>query len=205
MRMIFFLKKPLLNIHAVTVYPLQSRLLEIEYSDSSVAATLYSSGGSLHLRCCSKPSSQLSGRFQLSQKWCSLRWVLSLGYKTKSHGAKSGLYGGWGSVVILFWVKNSLTANDVWLGALSWWRNHLSVISQRIRWTSVFGSPTSSAINRTFKRRSLSRTAFTQATFFSVLEIEGRPARCLSSTHSFPSFNAFYHLKTWAKDKTTSS
>jgi len=62
-----FFKKPLLNIHVITVYPLQNRFLAIEYSDSSVAATLYSSGGSLHLRCCSKPSLQLSGRFQLSQ------------------------------------------------------------------------------------------------------------------------------------------
>ena len=60
-------KKYILNLHPVTVYPLQNRLLVIEYSDSSVAATLHSSGGSLHLRCCSKPSSQLPGRFQLSQ------------------------------------------------------------------------------------------------------------------------------------------
>ena len=65
MRMIFF--KKLLNICAITVYPLQSWLLAIEYSDSSVAATHHSSGGNLHLRCCSKPSSQLPGRFQLSQ------------------------------------------------------------------------------------------------------------------------------------------
>ena len=62
-----FFKKTLLNTHAITVHPLQSRLLAIEYSDSSVAATLHSSGGSLHLRCCSKPLSQLPGRFQLSQ------------------------------------------------------------------------------------------------------------------------------------------
>ena len=60
------LKKILLNIHAITVYPLQNRLLVIKYRDSNVAATLRSSGGSLHLRCCSKPSSQLSGRFLLS-------------------------------------------------------------------------------------------------------------------------------------------
>ena len=32
-----------MNIHAITVYPLQNRLLVIEYSDSSVAATLHSS------------------------------------------------------------------------------------------------------------------------------------------------------------------
>jgi len=40
----------LLNIHAITVYFLQNRLLVIEYSDSSIAATLHCSGGSLHLR-----------------------------------------------------------------------------------------------------------------------------------------------------------
>ena len=62
-----FLKKVLLNIHAVTVYTLQNRLLVIEYNDSNVAATRQSSGGSLHLRCCSKLASQLPGRFQLSQ------------------------------------------------------------------------------------------------------------------------------------------
>ena len=59
----------LLNIYTITVYPLQNRLLVIEYSDSSVAATFHSSGGSLHLRCCSKPPSQLPGRLQLSQNY----------------------------------------------------------------------------------------------------------------------------------------
>ena len=62
-----FFKKNLLNMHAITVYPLQSSILAIEYSDSGIAATLHCSGGSLHLRCCSKPSSQLPGRFQVSQ------------------------------------------------------------------------------------------------------------------------------------------
>jgi len=46
-----YLKKVfLLNIHVITVYFLQNKLLVIEYSDSSVAATLRCSGGSLHLR-----------------------------------------------------------------------------------------------------------------------------------------------------------
>ena len=66
MRMIFL---KLLNIHAITVYSLQSRLLAIEYGDSSIAATLHTSGGSLHSRCCSKPSSQLPELFQLSQNY----------------------------------------------------------------------------------------------------------------------------------------
>ena len=69
---------------------------------------------------------------------------------------------------------------------------------------SVFGSPTSSAINRTLKRRSLSRKAFTRATLFSVLEVEGHPARCSSSTLSLPSLNALCHLRTWDEDKIAS-
>ena len=76
--------------------------------------------------------------------------------------------------------------------------------SVMIRWTSVFGSPTSSAINLTLKCRSLSRTAFTRATLFSVLEVEGRPARSSSSTPSLPSLNALYHVRTWDEDKTAS-
>jgi len=74
-------------------------------------------------------------------KMCPLRWVLNMGNKKKSHGAKSGLYGGWGCIVILCWAKNSLTATDVWLGALSWWRNQVCAIflmrrsSVMIRWT----------------------------------------------------------------------
>jgi len=75
--------------------------------------------------------------------------------------------------------------------------------SVMIRWTSVFSSPTSSAINLTLKRRSLSRTAFTRATLFSVLEV-GCLARCSSSTPSLPSFYALYHLRTWDEDKTAS-
>jgi len=55
--------------------------------------------------------------------------------------------------------------------------------SVMIRWTSVFGSRTSSAINRTIKCRSLSRTAVTRATLFSVLKLKDalrtvRPQRC---------------------------
>ena len=35
-------------------------------------------------------------------------WVLNLGNKNKSHGAKSGLYCGWGSVVILLHVETRI-------------------------------------------------------------------------------------------------
>jgi len=74
-----------------------------------------------------------------------------------------------------------------------------------IQWMSVFSSPTFSAINHTLKRRSLSRTAFTWATLFSVLEVVRRPARSSSSTLSLLSLNALCHLRTWAEDKTASA
>jgi len=76
--------------------------------------------------------------------------------------------------------------------------------SVMIRWTSVSGSSTSSAINRTFKRRSLSRTTFTRATLFSFLEVERRPVHCSSSLLSLPFLNALCHPKTWDEDKTAS-
>jgi len=174
----------------------------IEYSDSSVAATLHCSAGSIHLRWCSKPSSQLPGRFQLSQN--DVLWVgFELGEKNKSHGAKSGLYGGWGSVMILFWAKNSYRS-DKFFGTSFAQIFLMCRSSVMIRWTSVFGSPMSSAINRTFKRRSLSRTAFTRPTLLSFLEVEGRPAHCSSSLLSLPSLNAMCHLKTWDEEKTAS-
>jgi len=125
----------------------------------------------------------------------SLRWVLSLGKKEKSHGAKWGLYGGWGSIVILFWTKNSHTSykffgtrfTQIFLTCRS---------SVMIRWTSVFGSPTSSTISHTFKCQSLPRTAFTWATLFLVLEVEGHPACCSSLMLSLLSLNTLCHLKT---------
>jgi len=40
--------------------------------------------------------------FSTVPKLMSFEVGFSLGNKKKSHGAKSGLYGGWGSVVILF-------------------------------------------------------------------------------------------------------
>ena len=58
--------------------------------------------------------------------------------------------------------------------------------SVMIRWTSIFGSPTSCAINLTQTSVPIQNSLHT-ATLFSVLEVEGRPARCSSSTPSLPS------------------
>ena len=142
--------------------------------------------------------------FSTVPKWCPLRWVLSFGNKNKSHVAKSWQYGGLGSVVILFWVKNSHTSDKLF-GTSSTQIFLVCRSSVMIRWTSFLGSHTCSAINRTFKRRSLSRTAFARATLFSVLAVERQPARCSSSTLYLPPLNALCHLKTWAEHKTASS
>jgi len=173
----------------------------IEYSDSSVAATLHSSGGSLHLRC-SKPSSQLPGRFQVSPNyvlWGGFwAWGIKRNHTEPSQGCTVGREALWSyfgpkipsrrMMCDLAHCRGEGTSfAQIFLMCRS------SVI---IQWTSIFGSPTSSAINCTLKRWSLSRTAFTRATMFSVLEAEGRPARCSSSTLSLPSLNALCHLRT---------
>ena len=56
--------------------------------------TLYSSEGSLHLRCCSNPLSQLSGRFKLSQNdvlWGGFwAWGIKRNHTEPSHGCMVG-------------------------------------------------------------------------------------------------------------------
>ena len=78
--------------------------------------------------------------FSAVPKWCPLRWVLSLVNRKKSHGTKSGLYGGWGSVMILFWAKNSHTS-DKFFGTIFAQILLVCGSSVMIWWTSVFGSP----------------------------------------------------------------
>ena len=48
----------------------------------------------------------------------SWRQPLSLGNNQKSQGARSGLYGGWGSVLM------TMTRMELRTGALSWWKCH---------------------------------------------------------------------------------
>ena len=74
----------------------------IEYRDSSVAATLHSSGGSLHLKMLLKALVAVVWTFPTVPKLMSFEVGFSLENKKKSHEAKTGLYSGWGSVVILF-------------------------------------------------------------------------------------------------------
>ena len=140
--------------------------------------------------------------FSTVPKWCPLRWGLSLGNKKNRTKPSQGYTVG-GKALWYYFEPKIPTHQTNSSGPVS--HKFFSCRSSvMIRWTSVFGSPTSSAINRTFKRQSLSRTTFTRATLFSVLEVEGHPARCSSSTLSLPSLNGMCHLKTWDEDKTAS-
>jgi hypothetical protein len=97
MRMIL---KMLLNIRAIIVYPLQNGLLVIEYSICS-AATPFIAVEKTSLEVFTALV-EAAWKFSTVPKLCILRWVFGLGYNKKSHGFKSGLYGEWGNVVILF-------------------------------------------------------------------------------------------------------
>ena len=50
--------------------------------------------------------------------------LFNLGNRKKSQGAKSGEYGGWGMITLLFLAKKLRTSNDEWAGALSWCKSH---------------------------------------------------------------------------------
>jgi hypothetical protein len=84
----------------------------IEYSDSSVAATLHSSAESSH-DMLFKALVAAACTFSNCPKMMSFEVSFELGKYKKSHGAMSGLYGGMGSGVSLFWGKHSLTVFDV--------------------------------------------------------------------------------------------
>ena len=60
----------------------------------------------------------------IESKRCPQSGLLSLLNSHKSHGAKSGKYGGCGTIWVEFLVKKSQRTNAVWAVALSWCKNH---------------------------------------------------------------------------------
>jgi len=73
--------------------------------------------------------------FSTVPKWRPLRWNFSFGNENKSHGLRSGEYGGCGTTGMPFSAKNSITEIAVWQGALSWWSIQLSAMLGRTRTT----------------------------------------------------------------------
>ena len=140
--------------------------------------------------------------FSTVLEWCPMRWVLSLGNKKNRTKPRKGCTVG--GEALWYYFEPKIPTH---------WTNSSGPVSHKFSHVQIFrndsvdvrfGSPTSSAINRTFKRRSISRKAFTWATLFSVLEAEGRPARCSSSTLSLLFLNGMCHLKTWDEDQIAS-
>ena len=62
--------------------------------------------------------------FSIVLKRCPRGGLLSLGNSQKSHGAKSGEYGGCGTICVEFLAKWSRRTSAVWDDALSWCKNH---------------------------------------------------------------------------------
>ena len=69
-------------------------------------------------------------------KRCPQCGLLSLRNSQKSHGAKSGEYGGCGTICVEFLAKWSRRTSAVWDGALSWCKNH-ELSAQNIFWNGV--------------------------------------------------------------------
>ena len=69
-------------------------------------------------------------------KWCPRSGLLSLGSSRKSHGAKSGEYGGCGRICVEFLTEWSRRSSAVWDGALSWCKNY-ELSAQNIFWNGV--------------------------------------------------------------------
>ena len=67
---------------------------------------------------------------------CPRSGLLSLGNRQKSHRAKSGEYGGCGTLYVEFLAKWSRRTSTAWDGALSWCKNH-EFSAQNIFWNGV--------------------------------------------------------------------
>ena len=78
--------------------------------------------------------------FSIVSKRCPRSGLLSLGNSQKSHGTKSGEYGGCGTICAEFLAKWSPRASAVWDGALSWCKNHelsaQNIFGNGVEWSS---------------------------------------------------------------------
>ena len=123
--------------------------------------------------------------------------LFNFGKRKKSQGAKSGEYGGWGMMIVLFLAKKLLTSNDVLERSFGTNFADTRVIpktSVKIDWHEPNDMLRSSAISLIVIRRFFNTISFTSWTFSSVFDVLGRPERGSSLTFSRPSWNNLYHL-----------
>ena len=98
----FFVWALLLIVHIWNSSPLPSNLLQLQCTFCTVPTTSGRPHGSSLLWACQWPSSQPLSSLQFSHNE---RQPMSLGNKQKSQGARSGLQGGWGTVLMPILVK----------------------------------------------------------------------------------------------------
>ena len=87
-------------------------------------------------------------------KRCPRSGLFSLGNSQKSHGTKSGEYGGCGTICVEFLAKWSRRTSAVWDGALSWCKNH-ELSAKNIFWNDVeWSSWNSNTVSKVFNWQS---------------------------------------------------
>ena len=130
-------------------------------------------------------------------KWCPRSGLLSLGNSQKSHGAKSGEYGGCGTICAEFLAKWSRrtrvqceTAHyrDAKTTSCLPKKSFETVLSDPLEMPIV--SARSLIVNRGF----LCTNSLIWLTCCSSVDVDGRPGRSKSSTRSLPSLKSLYHL-----------
>ena len=124
-------------------------------------------------------------------------WPSIRGNRQKSHGARSGEWGGWGITVMLFFAKNCCALRAVWAGALSWWRNQSPLLHISGRWHELQNKPVISEISPMVRRRSALIALQTFSRFSSFRQVEVRPDLGWSSHHFSPPLKCEYHSYTW--------
>ena len=95
--------------------------------------------------------------FSIVSKRCPRSGLLSLENSQKSHGAKSGEYGGCGAICVEFLAKWSRETSAVWDSALTWCKNH-ELSAQNIFWNGVEWS--------SWNANSVSKVSNCQSTIF---------------------------------------
>ena len=119
-------------------------------------------------------------------KRCPRSGLLSLGNSQKSHGAKSGKYGGCGTICVELLAKWSRRTSAVWDGALSWCKKH--ELSNKISFETELSDPLEmsivSARSLIVNRRFLSTNSLIWLTCCSSVDVDGRSGRSKSLTRS---------------------
>ena len=98
--------------------------LPVPYTAPCESSTVGTNAAGHLLIAYSRAPSLLPSLHLRTRTWFLLMQAWSLKIKKKSHGARSGEYGGCSNMVILCFIKNVLTDRALCVSVLSWWRTH---------------------------------------------------------------------------------